>query len=74
TPAGRFDGCLLIEGRGNTSAEVGNYIGRAAINVTSREWFAPDVGLVRLEREERTDAKALSAGRLVLELDDWRVD
>jgi hypothetical protein len=74
TPAGRFDRCLLIEGRGRTSADVGNYIGRAAIDVTTREWFARDVGLVRLEREERTDAKALSAGRLVLELDHWHND
>lgn len=71
TPAGRFEGCLLIEGQGRANADVGNYIGHAAIEIRSREWFAPDVGLVRLERDEHTDAAALSAGRLVMELDRW---
>ncbi len=71
TPAGRFDNCLLIEGRGSTNADVGNYIGHAAIEIRSREWLAPGVGLVRLERDERTDATALSTGRLVMELDRW---
>ncbi|MEQ8661206.1 MAG: hypothetical protein RLW62_10345 [Gammaproteobacteria bacterium] len=72
TPAGHFEDCLLVEGRGSASADVGNYIGRAAITVETREWFARDVGLLRLEREERTDAAALSGGRLVMELDAWR--
>jgi len=71
TPAGRFERCLLLEGHGSANADVGNYIGHATIEIRSREWFAPDVGLVRLERDERTDAAALSAGRLVMELDRW---
>jgi hypothetical protein len=71
TPAGRFEHCLLIEGHGRANADVGNYIGHATIEIRSREWFVPDVGLVRLERDERTDAAALSAGRLVMELDRW---
>ncbi len=71
TPGGRFERCLLVEGHGSTNADVGNYIGHATIEIRSREWFAPGVGLVRLERDERTDAAALSAGRLVMELDRW---
>ena len=69
TPAGAFDDCVLIAGHGAASADVGNYIGRTEITVTSREWFAPDVGLVRMEREETTTASAISGGSLVMELE-----
>lgn len=72
TPAGRFDDCLVVAGRGTASVDVGNYIGRTRIEVASREWFAPGVGLVRMEREEKTGADALRAGRLVMELDQWQ--
>jgi len=72
TPAGRFDGCLVIAGRGTASVDAGNYIGRTQIEIASREWFAPGVGLVRMERDEKTGADALRAGRLVMELDQWQ--
>lgn len=71
TPAGRFEGCLVIHGVGSASVDAGNYIGRTRIEIASREWFAPGVGLVRMERNERTGAAALSGGRLLVELDRW---
>jgi len=74
TPAGTFDDCLVVRGHGTASADVGNYIGRTDIEITSTEWFAPGVGLVRLERTERTGASALDHGRLLLELATWQGD
>jgi hypothetical protein len=71
TPAGRFDHCLVVSGHGKTSAEVGNYIGRTSIEISSREWFAPGVGLVRMERQESTGASVLNAGSLTMVLDSW---
>lgn len=71
TPAGRFEGCLVIRGVGSASVDAGNYIGRTRIEIASREWFAPGVGLVRMERDETTGAAALSSGRLLVELDRW---
>jgi hypothetical protein len=71
TPAGAFDHCLLISGHGSAAADFGNGIGAAKVEVTSHEWYAPGVGLVRMERHERSDAKALRAGALVMELDHW---
>lgn len=67
-PAGRFSGCLRVAGRGSVSADVRNYIGRATIAIEVREWYAPGVGLVRAERDERTSSDALPAGRLLMEL------
>ena len=72
TPAGIFTGCLMVSGYGKTNADVGNTIGRTEIEVTTKEWFAPRVGLVRMERSERTDAQALNFGELRMELDTWR--
>lgn len=71
TPAGRFTGCLLVSGRGTTNTDVGNTIGRTDIEVTSKEWFAPHIGLVRLERTERSTSDALNYGALRMELDRW---
>ena len=71
TPAGDFEHCLLVSGRGTADADFGNGIGAASIEVSSHEWYAPNIGLVRMEHHERTSAKALSAGAVVMELDNW---
>ena len=71
TAAGEFDHCVVIEGAGSADADLGNGVGPASIAVTSREWYAPSVGLVRMERDEKSSAKPLSAGALVMELDEW---
>ncbi|MGR8918292.1 MAG: TapB family protein [Gammaproteobacteria bacterium] len=72
TPAGRFEDCLVVRGRGRTNADVGNYIGHTEIEVESREWYAPGVGLVRMERRETTGASALDRGSVSMELDRYR--
>ncbi|MGE0861387.1 MAG: hypothetical protein AB7P42_19895 [Gammaproteobacteria bacterium] len=71
TPAGRFTRCLRIDGAGDTRTDVGSGLGETTINVATREWYAPGVGLVRLERDETTSAKALAEGSMVMELDGW---
>lgn len=68
TEAGNFSGCIRVEGRGRIHTDVGNYIGKVRIEVESNAWYAPDVGLVRIERTERTSSKAIEYGHLALEL------
>lgn len=70
--AGIFSNCLRVVGHGRFSAEVGNYIGRAEISVNVTEWYAPNVGLVRSERVETTNAQALNHGSIVMELASYR--
>lgn len=67
-PAGRYTGCLRVEGRGVGNANVRNYLGNTRVEVETVDWYAPGVGLVRAERRERTDKAALDAGDLRLEL------
>ena len=71
TPAGRFRHCLIIAGAGSTAVDVGSNLGHTTITISTREWYAAGVGLVRLERHEQTSAKQLAEGRLVMELDSW---
>lgn len=50
-PAGRFDHCLRIDGVGQTTGS-GLEIGAVEITVQQTEWYAPDVGLVKVVRSE----------------------
>ena len=67
-PAGRFAHCLLVRAVGQTQVPVNRGNGRALIEVEHRDWYAPQVGLVRSERWERSDSVFLHEGRYVLEL------
>ena len=69
-PAGRFSDCVRVAGHGQTNADVGNYIGHAQISVTTTAWYAPNVGMVRSIREEKTDAEALDFGRIEFVLEE----
>jgi len=70
--AGEFQDCVRTVGHGQVNADVGNYIGRARITVQVSEWYAPNVGLVRSERIETTDADVLNHGSIVMELETFR--
>jgi len=74
TPAGRFDDCLVVRGRGRAQVDAGDYVGPTEIAIETTAWYAPGIGLVRLERDERTTASAIDHGRLVMELDHWHRD
>ncbi|MEZ5477805.1 MAG: hypothetical protein R3E95_10070 [Thiolinea sp.] len=67
-PAGTFQHCLLIRGEGEFSMYVDPKDGYQTIEVTTREWYAPGVGLVKLERNEPIDTHAFKGGRIVMEL------
>jgi hypothetical protein len=62
-PAGRFDNCLLVVGEGRVSVRTDRGNASAVVAVTTREWYAPGVGLVRREREEQSDSTFLRSGR-----------
>ena len=71
-PAGTFRKCLKIVSYGFANVDVGNYIGRTQIEVQETNWYAPGVGLIKVDRIERTQAEALNYGRLVMELTENR--
>ncbi|MGQ0658677.1 MAG: hypothetical protein ACT4NU_11400 [Chromatiales bacterium] len=71
-PAGRFERCLRVRGKGVTHQNVGFYVGPTIIRVLSTEWFAPGVGLVKVERKETTSSPILPAGEYRMELEEFQ--
>jgi hypothetical protein len=70
-PAGRFEHCLLIEGQGLASAPTDRGNGSATVSVAVREWYAAGVGLIKLERVERSPSSFLKSGQQRWELLDY---
>lgn len=67
-PAGKFEDCLLVEGNSTLTMFADPMTGFTDIPVKTREWYAPGVGLVKLERTEPLDSSVFKGGRYVFEL------
>lgn len=66
--AGSFSHCMLIEGQTDLSLYADARTGNANVPITTREWYAPGVGLVKLEREEPLNTDVYKGGKMTLEL------
>jgi hypothetical protein len=71
TPAGHFDGCVRVEGRAQMRLFADPVQGWRDLPLTTREWYCPGVGLVRLERDEPAQSTFLTGGRVTMELTSW---
>ncbi len=67
-PAGRFEHCVTVRGEGLVTVYSDAVQGFTEIPITTREWYAPGVGLVRLERTETLDTDVFTGGTLILSL------
>jgi len=56
TPLGKFENCLLVKGIGKTKFIGDSEIGSIEISITSNEWYAKGIGLIKSIREEKTDS------------------
>jgi len=70
-PAGTFHDCLVVSGQGRASVRTDRGNASASVAVTTREWYAAGVGLVRLEREETSTSPFLKNGRQTWTLLDY---
>lgn len=69
TPAGTFSQCLEVEGSGKIELYLDGRRGFVEVPIVQREWYAPGVGLVRLERtEDVAESDRYFGGRRVFEL------
>lgn len=71
-PAGNFAHCLVVRGSGDASRDVGYYIGQTNLHIESTEWYAPDVGLVKVTRTETTTDSSIPHGEYTLQLTAYR--
>ena len=74
TAAGQWDSCLRVKGVASVRLFADPTSGWRDLPLTTREWYCPGVGLVRLERDEPVKSAFLSGGTLKMELQSWRVD
>lgn len=68
-PAGRYRNCLKIKAAGVTRVPVDRGTASATVTVDLFDWYAPDVGLVKSVRHERSDSVFLQNGDFRLELE-----
>lgn len=68
-PAGRFEDCVLVRGEGLVTVYSDAVRGFTEIPITTLEWYARGVGLVRLERSENLHTTVFAGGSKVFELD-----
>jgi hypothetical protein len=72
TRAGRFAGCVRVDGRGEIHLYVDEAFAVRPVPFTTREWYCPQVGLVRLERVEKSPTKFIAGGVVTMELVEYR--
>lgn len=71
-PAGTFADCVVMEARGTRFVPADRGNATAEVNVVERAWFAPGVGLVKVDREERSDSVFLKTGHYTQVLEVFR--
>ena len=67
-PAGTFRDCIRVAGVASLKLNVDPVRGPQAVPVLTTEWYAPGVGLVRLERVEELVSPFITGGRVTWEL------
>ena len=67
-PAGRFERCLHV--RSTAKFDVPRVLSsvKDVITFTTDEWYAPNVGLVRLEHNEIVDSDQIDGGSIIMVL------
>jgi uncharacterized protein DUF3108 len=70
-PAGLFTNCMKISMNGFEFKNIGNKLGITMVSVEQTNWYALGIGLVKMERLETTERKALKKGTLKIELSDF---
>ena len=68
-PAGTYRNCLRLKGRGKGVANMGERVGEVEVTIETTQWFAPGVGLVKIQRAEDTGSESSAAGSMTVELD-----
>ncbi len=67
-PAGTFAHCVQVEGQAEVTMYTDPRKGDSTIQITTQEWYAPGVGLVKLQRDEPLNTDIYKGGTLLMEL------
>lgn len=67
-PAGRFENCIRVEGYASVTLYADARIGYIKVPILQTEWYAPNVGLVKMIRSEVIDSMVYQGGVHTFEL------
>lgn len=68
TPAGTFQNCVRVQGMGKMVFYADASAGYQEILINHSEWYAPGVGLVKLERDEPLNTSIMKGGKVTMVL------
>ena len=68
TPAGKFERCIRVEGNGTMVFYADASAGYQEVPITHAEWYAPGVGLIKVERSEPLDTMIMKGGKVSMQL------
>ena len=68
TPAGVFEKCVRVDGTGKMVFYADASAGYQEILINHTEWYAPGVGLVKLERDEPLNTSIMKGGKVSMVL------
>ncbi len=68
TPAGVFEKCVRVDGTGKMVFYADASAGYQEILINHTEWYAPGVGLVKLERDEPLNTSIMKGGKVTMSL------
>lgn len=71
-PAGLFHNCIRVDGDAQLSIYADARTGYQDIEISTTEWYAPGVGLVKLVREEPLTGDVFTGGKIVFELERFK--
>jgi hypothetical protein len=72
TRAGRFEGCLRVQGKASLKLFADPVAGWKDLPLVTTEWYCPGVGLVKMQREEHAGSPMLLGGTVTMELLSWQ--
>jgi len=71
TPAGRFEGCVRVEGDATVRLFADPVNGWRDLPLHTTEWYCPGVGLAKLTRQETANSTFIEGGTLTMDLIEW---
>lgn len=70
TATGQFEHCIQVQAKGKVSFYADPRLGYQDTIIQQTEWYAPNIGLVKLVRDEPLNLEMYQGGTLTLELID----
>lgn len=71
-PAGTFKDCLKIEGEALIHVLADPRLGGSPVPIRQTEWYAPGVGLIKLQRVEELGTAQIVGGEVLMELEAFQ--